>query len=44
MKRKIIIGGAAIVLSIAFLLAQRGGSLTQPALAISSTAAVMTPL
>lgn len=44
MKRKIIIGGAAIVLSIAFLLAQRGGSLTQPALAISPTAAVMTDL
>jgi hypothetical protein len=44
MKRRIIISGAALVLSIACLLTQRGGSLTQPVQAISLTAAEVTDL
>jgi len=44
MKRKIIIIGAAIVLSVAFLLTQRGGSLTQSARATAPVAAEVTDL
>ena len=44
MKQRIIIGGAAIVLSVSFLLTQWGGSLTQPVQAISPTTAAVTDL